>query len=795
MNTLSRKFPVFKEKGFHKAFIVFTVSFFSLVKADALTKDEPFNQSTVLPSESQYSNYAEKSLYENEPLFLVIPQWHYYDVFGNKILDGYNLWALSKERNDVGTGMSNIALHPFLKKRLYNLVEAADLHDNGGILVMIGDKIQSEFTPFSLKQSLFAGARFDVFYKLNSVSFLTNRISNTGFYGMLNDESRPEPIADWITGVHAVRKFGEIAGIGGTYVNLHHDEHQFVSNQFYGVDSDTARKTPTGLSLYGLDANVKLNKLQAYGEYLRSQEFLDGKFKPKAGDVVALNGYYDIFDKWRCGGEFYTIGFRFQTSFSCSYHDPDDFFKDHGVGDVYGLEKYQYSLVEDNDDGDEYPENGKNKTDWFPQGDPDGTIPAKYDRDKNGVWDYEEDFLNYDADPPDSKILFDRNNNGIPDEMEDDGYPDYPYVPSYYLPGEKYRRYDDMDDAWEIKTVDSLTNNSVTHKGLTGLHLYSRYIILQNLEVTVGGIFDKSQEKTFQMVYENGIPIGEESAFEKALSLYFLTHYKKDISRDKYIMIDNFLRSIRDNLPNHTQDFTFDPSTEVRDYYLVPVTETLPFYQTVVDELDYRDVFADALRAEFTLFKNRGFNFTTAGKYEFQRHFPHLEYNYAEENISSLILVNKCHYIYPLPFFKHLPFLKDMFLIPRYKNVYDYKEYGPRSDSLDAKYRRNNMSNTASLVWEWKITEKSAVTTGGQFRRFDDFLNSTENYNQPSFSIQLTLKDRYGSYLLALTTAFTWYAYIYEHPGKPHNPLNNAHRVADNIHSHALSIKVYCAFL
>jgi len=33
-----------------------------------------------------------------------------------------------------------------------------------------------------------------------------------------------------------------------------------------------------------------------------------------------------------------------------------------------------------------------------------------------------------------SQIVFDRNNNGIPDDIEDDAYPDYPYVPSYYLP-------------------------------------------------------------------------------------------------------------------------------------------------------------------------------------------------------------------------------------------------------------------------------------------------------------------------------------------------------------------------
>jgi hypothetical protein len=208
-------------------------------------------------------------------------------------------------------------------------------------------------------------------------------------------------------------------------------------------------------------------------------------------------------------------------------------------------------------------------------------------------------------------------------------------------------------------------------------------------------------------------------------------------------------------------------------------------------------VLADALRAEFTLFRNRGFNFTTAGKYEFQKHFPRPRFNYPDENISAFMLINKCKYILPFPFFKHLSFLKDMFLIPTYKNVYEFKGYGPRSDSLDARYRCHDMSNTASLVWEWNITDKSTFTAGGQLKRFDDFLDNGENYFQPSFSIQLTIKDRYRGCALALTTAFSRYAYIYDHPGRPHDPKNNAHRLGEenNIHAHILFIKVYCAFL
>jgi hypothetical protein len=202
-------------------------------------------------------------------------------------------------------------------------------------------------------------------------------------------------------------------------------------------------------------------------------------------------------------------------------------------------------------------------------------------------------------------------------------------------------------------------------------------------------------------------------------------------------------------------------------------------------------MFGDALRAEFNLFKNRGFNYTSVAKFEFQKHFPHLEFNYPDQNISSLTLVNKCHYIILLPFFK------DMFLIPKFKNVWENNNSDAAIDSLDvlkANYRRNAMTNAVYLVCEWNITDKTALTTGLQFEKFDDFLNNEENYSEPCFRIQLMVSGRYMGTALVLTTGFTWYEYNYEHSGT-HNPLNNPYRVVNTIDAHELFIKVHCGFL
>lgn len=773
LKAFSRSFTINKIKGFSVAFIVFASPLFYLANTLAFTDEDTLLQSVDFSSESPYLNYAKKGAYENETMFSEIPQWHYYDMFGNKILDGFYMYGLSKGRNTLGSGSDNLALHPLFLRWLNGIVQVGDLQDDVGILVMIGDRVQSQFTPFSFSQTLFSGARYDMYYKQSTLTFLTNRISNTGDYGLIVDFATKTLTADWLTGAHGGYKLGEWADIGGTWMNIHHEESQNFSNPFSGVDYDTlTKKTFTGLSLLGLDLTLNLKKLQANGEYVRSQEFLDGNFKPKAGNVAMMNARYDMLEKLKLGSELYTIGSRFQTNFSCPAHSNGD----EKITDPYtgSMGKYQYSLVDDNDDNDEFPENGRSRYTMYTMygmpGDPDGAIPVSYDKNKNGIYDDKEAFLGYDTDPPESRILFDRNNNGTPDEIEDDPYPDYPYVPSYYLPGERYYRYDDVDGIWESKTADSLT-----HKGLGGVHFYGRYNILQNLQITVGGIFDRSQEKTFQRTYDaNGDALIEEYAFENATSLYFLAHFKRDIARDKYLIIDNYFRKVQDNIPNHTQGYTIDPALEIGTYHIIP------------DQLDYRDMFANALRAEFSLFKSRGFNFASSGKYEFQKHFPHLSYNYLDATMSSLFLINKCEYIYLLPIFK------DLFLIPKYKNTWEIKGYGPNmSDSLDDRYLGNSMTNTAYLVLEWKMSEKTAFTSGFQAKQFNDFRDYGENYFAPCYSIQLLIKDRYAGMGVVLTTGFSRYAYLYENKGITHNSRNNPHGATKNIAAHEIFIKLH----
>lgn len=739
------------------------------------------NLSLDMPPE--YENYAQKGSYLNPTWVGEFPEWYYYDIFGNHMLDGYYLYGMSLQGDSkTNTEQSILVTNQILKKWLSGMVQVGDMTDNRGVLAMVGDRIATRFTPYTFNQTLFTGARIDVFfnllYGLNSVSFINSRISNSGYYiASEKPDSFPSLNSDWLHGIHVNKKIKDIFDIGATLIDMR-NQPLGKSGSLDGTFNDSFPNSPTALQIYGLDGRCSLPRLKAYGEWAQSQDVIDGEFRPKPGNVVTLNALGDISDKLKLGGEGYIVESRYKTTFNDpSIPKPDE----------QGSGRYLSSLVEDNDDRDQFPENGDNhKLSVYQIGDPDGVIPMASDKDKNNIYDWEEDFLNYDADPPKSGLYFDRNNNGIPDDIEDDAYPDYPYVPSYYLAGERYLRQDVKTGKWIDDVVPADADNSFNmyhqvSKGLSGFHLFGKYQIHPQLSLTLGGILDQSEKNSYQMNYRDSKPVGFIYAPEKATTLYSLIQYQNAFAEDKKLTVDNYFRYVQDNIPNHALSsyYGLDPIT--RGYWML--------YSPIVDQLEYRDAMVEMFVAQYDIFHNRGFNLTSRAKYEFTKHSPHLEFNYKDENISSLILVNKCEYIWLLPFFK------DMFLIPKYKNLYELDDYGPRSDSLiDSKYRHNTMSNNAYLVYEWKFTPKTSITTGVQFELFNDFYTTDENYFHGNWTLQLMIKDRYSGLNVILTTGVARYNYHFYNCGTQHNPYNNPYRITDDISSYYLFLKVHCGF-
>ena len=85
--------------------------------------------------------------------------------------------------------------------------------------------------------------------------------------------------------------------------------------------------------------------------------------------------------------------------------------------EIAPFDEINYALIEDDDDDDDWPDSI----------DFDGVLPQADDRDQNGILDYQEDFLIFEADPPVFEDLVDLNNNGVVDSLEDDFEPQYEY--------------------------------------------------------------------------------------------------------------------------------------------------------------------------------------------------------------------------------------------------------------------------------------------------------------------------------------------------------------------------------
>ncbi len=225
--------------------------------------------------------------------------------------------------------------------------------------------------------------------------------------------------------------------------------------------------TQTGLFTYSADARLRLAGLEVEGEYARSalysrypgrqeEEPLYGSAPSysESGSAYFLNGVR-WFGRARLGGEYFSINPDYRTTLRT--FEPETFLCCYG-GRMGGLvnDTMYWDLVEDNEDGDRYPDRASGVILGAPTGrflgapigsgglisavgpgrDGDGVdVGLDADRDGvsdvnrnfNGVPDYHEPFLMYWVEPNDYTYGLDRNHNDELDAREDDEDWDYPY--------------------------------------------------------------------------------------------------------------------------------------------------------------------------------------------------------------------------------------------------------------------------------------------------------------------------------------------------------------------------------
>ena len=395
-----------------------------------------------------------------------------------------------------------------------------------------------------------------------------------------------------------------------------------------------------------------------------------------------------------------------------------------------------YTLIEDDDDGDDWPDDS----------DFDGVIPSADDRDQNGILDYQEDFLIFDADPPVFTNPIDLNNNGTIDTIEDDFEPEYEYG------------------------IDR-----------QGYHLKAEYKLLDNLTVQMGWLNES-----------------EISSRRKNNSKYIHVTYKRDIPDFGSFDFQNRFVRVQDDIPDYTivlpvgELETIHINDEL-DFYNARVnTTTLQCIYTAVSNLTLEAKLFVLMRKQFeqdsekSLFKDVEYdpvseNFEPDERVDFMvpikqvraagelREYPFypdhginaldptdtgLIYDaanwrkrrYPERNIRNQLTILKAKYEIPLA---KLPYVnkivEDLTLTPMVKYVWDRAfdrsaEEIPETlnpdlflptDNQPVEYLRFNRRSREDILGvrlDYQFTQRLSVIGGFQYRKFTNRDNNFRNY-------------------------------------------------------------------
>ncbi|MCH8290171.1 hypothetical protein IH992_03580 [Candidatus Poribacteria bacterium] len=202
-----------------------------------------------------------------------------------------------------------------------------------------------------------------------------------------------------------------------------------------------------------------------------------------------------------------------------------------------------YMLIEDDDDDDDWPDDI----------DFDGVLPRADDRDQNGILDFQEDFLIFEADPPVFTDVVDLNNNGTIDSLEDDFEPEFEYG-----------------------------------SDRQGYHITAAYDLLDNLTFKFGWLNED-----------------EVSSRRQNDSKYLHVIYQRDIPDFGTILFQNRFVRVRDDIPDYSITLRVGELEEIEtsdelDFFNARVnTSTLQFLYTALPNLTLEAKFLVVLQKQF----------------------------------------------------------------------------------------------------------------------------------------------------------------------------------------------------
>ena len=389
-----------------------------------------------------------------------------------------------------------------------------------------------------------------------------------------------------------------------------------------------------------------------------------------------------------------------------------------------------YTLVEDDDDDNDLPDSINFNS----------VIPHADDRDQNGVLDYQEDFLIFDADPPVFTSSIDLNNNGTIDTIEDDFEPEYEYG------------------------IDR-----------QGYHLKAKYNLLDNLAIQVGWLNES-----------------EISSRRKNNTKYIQITYKRDIPDFGSFDFQNRFVRAQDDIPDYTVVLPVGELEPIHindelDFYNARVnTTTLQCIYTAISNLTLEAKCLIVMQKQFeqeaekALFKDVEYdpaseNFEPDERVDFMvpieqvrlgAFYPDhginaldpadtgLIYNaanwrkrrYPERNIRNQLTILKARYEIPLV---KLPYVnkiaEDLTLTPMVKYVWDRAfdrtaEEIPETLNPDLflptddqpleylRFNRRSREDILGVRLDYQFTQRFSIVGGFQYRKFSNQDKNFRNY-------------------------------------------------------------------
>lgn len=629
--------------------------------------------------------------------------------------------------------------------------------------------------------------------------------------------------AVFLSGVELFKASGFTASAPANFRTYNYEFTMNVNNityganfkgQLYGVNFEGEFATSVREALYpGAD-----NKLKDYeSQKLRS-------------NVLQFKADRDILRKVNISGEFYNIDPNYEANLKAlqpslymsktTYASPTQTDKKLMSRDYLVHPQplsNGFQALDDNEDGDLYVENNRRpypsdrsesgsfdftndglfrnpyigQTDGvrllqLPNGmymiydDQDGVISNRYDRNKNGVVDYKEDFLLYSTDKPEFELGNDLNFNGVYDYEDDDILPELPY----FLP-------------------NIITSNGYRSYGLRGLAGKIRFLPTAGLEINAGARLENALNTDLT---PTGTSQGDES--EGKSTVLYGTGMLKITKRSQGIeyYIGNEVYLVKDAIRND-----------------VVTTVDKGVYEYNVDPLRYRDALLTKLVSGITYLNIPNFEINSGVMAGLEVHNPSSELYYTTRARTYLTDLGRDSLAYESfwePYYARtiakaylmlkfgyskkwnleyegwrsaLNIFNRLTVIPQYKVAYDFRrnikktgdtgELDPRDDSNFfypdlltpaqateyknrwGEYDNNTEDNLLSvplLRINFQIAEKTALEAGMQWMRSYDRITQTNSFSKMSKVAQIVSRDSYAGYNVSIMFGINIADYDYD---------------------------------